>query len=494
MTRTPDRSVNSVSHKLPVNLTHDERRVILLPFGLGETRRIRRVFRDTCALSVDHQNSVKADIMATFYHRHKELKATFDEHYKMAAQIIEHEENDSETVRFIIGAYFTMEYSIEGAALFNPSIVAHPRQDDMPEGSVRFVMSLRATGEGHISSIVFQTGTIDAEHNVSLNPMGWFASRTRLAPVQNYVKELFSKKLNEMDVNISTANMILTQLPANFALSELGAASFRIREEISASPILENTIEQMMWLARSNYELLLGPEDDISDLVMFPHSDNESRGIEDLRLVRFVDDDDSVTYFGTYTATSGEHILPMMLETQDFRRLKVHSLSGARVQNKGMALFPRKIGGSYVMCSRIDGQNLFMMESESPYFWETARMLARPKYPWELRIIGNCGSPMETSEGWLLLTHGVGPMRRYCIGAMLLDRDDPFRLIGRLRDPLITPGPDEREGYVPNVVYSCGGMIINDMVFIPYAIADCAATMATVSLDSLLDRLKHDGL
>ncbi len=212
-------------------------------------------------------------------------------------------------------------------------------------------------------------------------------------------------------------------------------------------------------------------------------------GIEDLRLVRFVDDDLGVRYFGTYTAYNGSHALPQLMETRDFHHLQMHTLNGAVVQNKGMALFPRRIGGQYCMSSRIDGENLFMMFSDNIQFWETAEMLQAPRRLWELMQIGNCGSPIETSEGWLLLTHGVGPMRKYCIGAMLLDRDDPLRVIGDLKEPLIAPTEHEREGYVPNVVYTCGAIVHQDCLFIPYAMSDTSTGFAVAPLERLLGEL-----
>lgn len=223
--------------------------------------------------------------------------------------------------------------------------------------------------------------------------------------------------------------------------------------------------------------------------MIFPISEEESKGIEDLRLVRFVDDDGSVTYFGTYTAYNGFRVMPMMISTKDFYQIEVHSLNGACAQDKGMALFPRRIGGHYVMCSRNDGENLFLMVSDYVHFWESATRLTMPKTAWELMQIGNCGSPLETPEGWLLLTHGVGPMRTYCIGAMLLDLDDPQKVIGHLKKPLLTPVGDEREGYVPNVVYSCGAMIHQDKLYLPYALADKSTSIATIDMDELLNRL-----
>jgi predicted GH43/DUF377 family glycosyl hydrolase len=281
----------------------------------------------------------------------------------------------------------------------------------------------------------------------------------------------------------------MQRLPDFFALAQLEHAvddAHDCRPELYQ---LEETTDGMLWLARSNYHLELPQDADASEIVIFPQSENESMGIEDLRMVRLVDDDDTITYFGTYTAHNGYRALPQLMETNDFQRVRIHTLNGARARNKGMALFPRRIGGHYVMCSLIDGENLYVMYSDFVHFWESAELLQRPKYPWEFVQIGNCGSPVETSEGWLLLTHGVGPMRRYCIGAMLLDIADPLKVTASLDEPLIVPTEAEWEGYVPNVVYSCGAMAHDGCLFIPYGMSDQASGMACVSLDALLDRL-----
>ena len=274
-----------------------------------------------------------------------------------------------------------------------------------------------------------------------------------------------------------------------FTSAQLEEAVVEARIAGSETLHIEESLQEIGWLAHSNYELQLSREAEASELVIFPQSMNESHGIEDLRMVRFVEDDGTVTYYGTYTAFDGYHVLPQLIETRDFLRIGVHTINGACARNKGMALFPRRIGGHYVMCSRIDGENLYIMYSDIVHFWETAELLPTPHYPWGLVQIGNCGSPLETPEGWLLLTHGVGPMRTYCIGAMLLDLNDPLKIIGCLDEPLIAPTEKERDGYVPNVVYSCGAMIHNGDLYLPFATSDMITRFAVVPLDSLLNRL-----
>ena len=258
----------------------------------------------------------------------------------------------------------------------------------------------------------------------------------------------------------------------------------------SRTPLLNDTIEKVLWLARSNYELKFREDRRISEKVIFPVSENESRGIEDARFVRFIDDDGEVIYYATYTAYNGFDILPQLLETSDFISFKIRTLNGKEAQNKGMALFPRKIDGRYMMISRQDGENMYIMTSDHLHFWHKAKLLQEPKYSWEFIQIGNCGSPMETEAGWILLTHGVGAMRKYCIGAYLLDLEDPSKVIGRLAEPLLSPTEEEREGYVPNVLYSCGAIINNDEVIIPYSMSDTASGFAVVSVKELLSRLQ----
>ncbi|MHC5112686.1 MAG: glycoside hydrolase family 130 protein, partial [Planctomycetota bacterium] len=264
----------------------------------------------------------------------------------------------------------------------------------------------------------------------------------------------------------------------------------RARHLVDASGASQETADIMLSLARSNYHLEMPADALVSEVVIFPSSENESNGIEDVRLVLFTDDDGSQTYYGTYTAYNGFRIFPQLLEISDFRTVKIHTLSGRNAQNKGMALFPRKVDGWYMMVSRLDNENLYLMRSDNVRFWNDAEVLQTPKFPWEIVQIGNCGSPLETPDGWLLLTHGVGPMRQYCMGATLLDLDNPSKIIGQTSQPLLVPIEDERDGYVPNVVYSCGAMIHHDQLVIPYAMSDFATGFATIPMDELLTHLK----
>jgi len=476
--------------RLPIRISHDERRVITRLFTFEDSEQLQTIVRRVARLDAQMVDDTLNLVLSKFEGRHLNLQDAFMQHFEQVCALTGLQDELSDKQRLLMGSYFTMEYALESTALFNPSIVPHPVQDGTADGELRFVMSLRATGEGHVSSVVFRTGSIDAGGNFRLDAPSRFPRATRLAPDQVYHKQLFRRSLSEMSVRMSSVDRVLDPMPERFSFAELQHRIQYFQQNPRMNHLDQDTVQAILWLARSNYQLRLSEDADISEALIFPRSESEAHGIEDLRLVRFVDDDGEATYYGTYTAFSGFRILPMLLETKDFRRIGVHTLNGDTARNKGLALFPRRINGHYCMCGRIDGQNLYIMYSDMVHFWESATPLARPKYPWELMIIGNCGSPIETEEGWLLITHGVGPMRRYCISAMLLDLENPSRVIGRLPCPILAPTDEEREGYVPNVVYSCGAIAHNGHLFLPFSMADRTSTIATIPMDALLDALK----
>jgi len=378
--------------------------------------------------------------------------------------------------------------------LFNPSIVPHPDQSDLPEGCLRFIMSLRATGEGHISSIEFRVGTISPDGHISLMPISRFVTVPEVVADSSYRKSRFLAKLHELDLDDTHVTAVMAPLGDMFTRSELDRSARAVEQEAHpATANLHLTLERIQWLADSNYELRFSPELEINERIIFPVSINESNGIEDARFVRFVDDDDVVTYYATYTAYSGSAILPQLIETEDFLHFRIQMLVGGGVQNKGMALFPRRINGKYAMLSRQDDENLFIMFSDNTHHWAEPEIIMRPSEMWESVKIGNCGSPIETEAGWLVMTHGVGPMRKYCIGAALLDLNDPRKVIGRLPYPLLSPEGLEREGYVPNVVYSCGSLVHGRTLILPYAMSDKASAIVSLSLDDLLAALLANG-
>ncbi|MCC5815208.1 MAG: glycosidase, partial [Leptospira sp.] len=368
-----------------------------------------------------------------FSHRHKDIESVFDEHFGMISQYIPREQKISSTKKQLIGAYFSMEYSIESAALFNPSIVPHPDQEGVSLGNLRFIMSLRATGEGHISSIVFRSGIINSDGTFLFNPVSEFVETPKIRHDQSYVRHLFQLKLKSMESWNETSKKVFEKLPELFTFHQL---NHRISEiQMNAMSSMDNeAIDKILWLADSNYFIKFDSKNDISERVIFPVSKNESKGIEDARFVQFFYENGDVAYYATYTAYNGICILPQLLVTKNFIDFDIATLNGKAVQNKGMALFPRKIKGKYVMLSRLDGVNNFIMYSDHLHFWDRAEMIQEPTKPWEFVQIGNCGSPLETSEGWILITHGVGPMRQYSIGAVLLDLENPSKIIARLKD------------------------------------------------------------
>jgi predicted GH43/DUF377 family glycosyl hydrolase len=396
----------------------------------------------------------------------------------------------SENRKLLIGAYFTQEYSLESAALFNPSMVPHPDQQNLAPGEQRFILSLRATGEGHISSITFRSGIVDEQGHIELEAATRFVTSPKIVADPSYDKRLFQRKLYELDSFNDFAEAVLSELEEAFTMGQLRRqVDTVLRQYRAQSRSGDATARAIMALAEANYEIDYEPDQDLSARIIFPHSPTEINGIEDARFVCFVEDDGHVRYLAPYTAYDGKLIIPQLLETVDFLRFKINTLNGPQVQNKGVALFPRRINGHYAMLSRQDGENIYMMYSDYLHFWYERELIMRPTFPWEFIQLGNCGSPIETERGWLVLSHGVGPMRKYSMGAFLLDREDPTRVIGRLREPLLTADENEREGYVPNVVYSCGGMIHGNNLIIPYAMSDYASSFATVNLDALLDEL-----
>ncbi len=400
------------------------------------------------------------------------------------------EEDLSEQRRLLIGSYFLAEYSLESAALFNPSIVPHTDQTGLPPGALRFILSLRATGEGHISSITFRTGIIYANHRIEvLDPAG-FLTEPRQVPNAAYEKGLFARKLLELGLTGEFTRRVMNRLGDSFSMQELrGGIDAELDQERQSEGILhedQHTAQGIWMLARSNYEVQFQPEQQLSERIIFPATPSQRNGIEDARFVRFQNDDGSTIYYATFTAFDGKVVMPELVETADFLRFRFITLNGPAAQNKGMAIFPRKINGRYAMLSRQDNESIYLMFSDNVHFWNERKVLLEPTFPWELVQIGNCGSPIETDAGWLVLSHGVGPMRKYCIGAFLLDRDDPSKVIGRLREPLLQPNENEREGYVPNVVYTCGALIHRGKLIIPYGLADHATGFATVPVDDVL--------
>ncbi|KYG19915.1 glycosidase [Bradyrhizobium sp. AT1] len=428
----------SFLNRQALHLRPDPARVIVRPFkpateprDLNPTDKMRanHIVDRVLALSSEAVAAQLADVLDNFQGRHRNLLESFEARADEMEDAFTKHGAFSKTQRQLVGAYFLSEYSFEASALFNPSIVPHPDQTETPHGASRFIMSLRAIGEGHVSSLTFRTGTIAVDGSLAVDPT------VRLASVP------------------------------------------RINRRISGPD-------------GDSVELTFRPEQDLSERVIFPVTESQSNGIEDARFVKF-NDGGRETYYATYTAYSGRAIRSELIETSDFMSFRLTPLRGAAAHNKGMALFPRKIGGNYAMIARQDNENLYLIYSDDLYTWESGQLLLKPQFPWEFVQIGNCGSPIELDEGWLLLTHGVGPIRKYSIGAALLDKRDPSKVLARSSEPLLRPEPSEREGYVPNVVYTCGGMRHNDQIILPYAVSDTFSSFATIKIAALLDAMRR---
>jgi len=418
-------------------LRPDPARVIVRPFkpateprDLNPTDKTRanHIVERVLALDSEAVASQLAEVLDNFLGRHRNLLERFEARADDMEEAFAAHGNFSRIQRQLIGAYFLNEYSFEASALFNPSIVPHPDQSDAPKGGLRFILSLRAIGEGHVSSLTFRAGTFAADGSLTVDP---------------------------------TARL---------------ASSPRICHRVSGPD-------------GDHVELIFKPEEELSERVIFPVTESQSNGIEDARFVEF-SDGGRKTYYATYTAYSGRAIHSELLETNDFMSFRLSPLRGAAARNKGMALFPRKIGGRYAMIARQDNENLYLIYSDDLYTWDGGQAVLKPEFPWEFVQIGNCGSPIELDEGWLLLTHGVGPVRKYSIGAALLDKNDPSKVLARSREPLLRPEPSEREGYVPNVVYTCGAMRHNDQIVLPYAVSDTFSNFATIRISALMRAMK----
>jgi len=474
-------------------LKPDQSRVLLRPFIPGDSQRVARIVARVMSLPEDRVGTLLNEVRAEFSKRHQHIEKLFLERFEQVRELLLADEEPSEERRLLIGSYFLAEYSLESAALFNPSIVPHPDQSNLASGATRFVLSLRATGEGHVSSVTFRTGIIHPDHRIEILTPSGFLTEPHQIPNPVYEKPLFARKLLELGLTSDFARRVMNNLGESFALDELRGSlqieQFRLPDGM---PPEDQASAQGIWmLARSNYSVQFDAEQQLSERIIFPITPSQRNGVEDARFVCFRNDDGTQIYYATFTAFDGRIVVPELVETSDFLHFRFISLNGPAAENKGMAIFPRKIDGKYAMLSRQDNENIYLMFSDNVHFWDERRLLLKPDFPWELVQLGNCGSPIETDAGWLVLSHGVGPMRKYCIGAFLLDRDDPAKMIGRLPEPLIKPNENEREGYVPNVVYTCGALLHDGELIIPYGMADHATGFATVPIGEVLAAMQE---
>lgn len=492
-----------VVRRKPIGFVPNAQRVIARLFIPGERKRLNRIIAKIVSLPQSRIEELLQHVLNDFSSRHRNFEDILLGHFTEVKKKADVPGELSKEMELLIGAYFTSEYSIESAALFNPSIVADPDQDGLAPGCLRAIISFRATGEGHVSSIEFRRVIVTQDNDFIAEPAGRCLETAKILKNMFYDKDMFGMRLLEMSIPhgdsrdarsvVTHANEIvqelLGKLDDQFDYEQLRQAISAMREKHSDHPqSAEEIFERIDWLAKSNYEVRFRPGTPLSERVIFPVSHSERKGIEDARFVRFTDNG-HVTYYATYCAYDGTNSQTQLLQTDDFLTFKISTLNSRFANSKGIAIFPRKINGKYAAITRIDGENLFLGYSDDIHFWHEAKRIQEPALPWEFIQIGNCGSPLETRAGWLLLTHGVGPMRNYSLGVKLLDIDDPAKVIAQLNEPLFAPNEQERDGYVPNVVYSCGAIIHNDELIIPYAMSDSASGIATVSLPKLLDRL-----
>jgi len=474
----------------------DSKKIIARFFYLNDERGMDVIHR-VMTMSENEIATVIKQVLRNYSKRHRNISQVFEKHFNKVRSLFDKLEIDADSLslyrKLLIGSYFTHEFSIESAALFNPSIVEHPDQTELEQGEKRVILSFRATGEGHISSLVFRSGILDQNNNMTLQPAGQMLDQAYSSVKYVYKKDFFIERLNEtLEFNHKLSpEGLLDKLNIEFTYGELKYYIDELKKKSKYTKTQKLVLDQILWLALSHYEIEFSLDTALSERVIFPVSKSEKNGIEDARFVRFTDDDGEVTYYATYTAYDGLVILPKLIETQSFYKFKSSAIHGEISSNKGMALFPRKINGKYAMLCRIDGVNNHIAFSDTINIWRTAKLLQEPKYPWEFIQIGNSGSPIETKEGWLVITHAVGAMREYVIGASLFDLDNPEKEIGRLKTPLMIPNEKEREGYVPNVIYSCGSVVHNNNLVIPYAMSDYASTFASINMDELLHALKN---
>ncbi|MGE0877958.1 MAG: glycoside hydrolase family 130 protein [Acidimicrobiia bacterium] len=438
------------------------------------------------ALDEDDVETAVSELKTRFADRHREFDRTVSTHSAVASATLAADAVLSPARRWLLGAAFTHEYAVEAAALCNPSIVVRP--DAPADQPGEFLLSMRGIGEGHISSLSFRTGRVDAAGNVSVDDAARWAETGVTTPGRHH-RRAFHVRLAERDDDYENAAYVLDALPEQFDSDELQERIRILAGEVSTRRNIATTTSHLMAMSASSYEVEFAPDTELSERVLWPATPAEHRGIEDARFVRFTDGD-RCTYYATYTAFDGDNTSIQLLETTDFRRFASVPLVGSAARGKGMALFPRKIGGRYAALTRADRETNGLAYSDDLCCWTDWETIQEPVSSWEVLQLGNCGSPIETERGWLVLTHGVGAMRTYSLGAILLDLEEPHRVIARTAEPLLTPTAGRRDGYVPNVVYSCGALAHGDVLVVPYAVADRYIAIATVSISALLATMR----
>jgi predicted GH43/DUF377 family glycosyl hydrolase len=474
--------------KLPIKIVPSATRMLIRPFIPGNTSQLEHILERIFSTPLPIQIESLAGIYDRLELPNSRLKSIFLRHYELVREHISRDTVLSEDEKVFIGACFTQQYALESTALFNPSIVPHPIQDKA--GITKFIISLRAIGEGHVSSITFMEGEIDQNLRITIKENSPYIYESERHE-RSYRKDIFVRKAAELGILAGLEELVFSHLEERFTFADLEHVLYGVKNspEFMEDVDLRRVVTGVRMLAQSNFTLSFST-DTISERAIYPASPSQSNGLEDARFVKFTEDDGSSIYYATFTAYDGKIIMPELLETYDFNEFKVSTLNGTAAKNKGMALFPRKINGEYMMIGRQDNESLYIMRSDNPYFWNEYELLVDPKYSWEMVQIGNCGSPIEIEEGWLVITHGVGPVRTYSLGAILLDKEQPWKVIGRLKEPLLTPSKEERFGYVPNVFYTCGAMALGRTLVLPYAIGDVVTTFTLVNIDELVNAMR----
>jgi predicted GH43/DUF377 family glycosyl hydrolase len=477
-------------HKLPVKIKPSSKRWLLRPFIPGNPKQVEHILQRILSYDKRKIESLSQRVVHKYVDFHQDIQGVFLKHFEnVKHRISAHVETDEPT-QLIIGAYFSQFYALESTALCNPSIVHHPTLKSS-EKRLNFVLTLRAVGEGHISSIVFREGYIDEKFNLVIQPPNPFIMEPIRSQERLYQKEVFRRNIGELGVGEDVCEMIFEMLPEEFTLEILERVLNQWNQTVEKSDrmMVDETLRVIRNLALSNYDTYFNESQSMSERVIYPNSPSQTNGIEDARFVRFEEEDGSYRYIATFTAYNGRNVVPEILETKDFLHFKVSTLAGASAKNKGMAMFPKKINGKYWMLGRHDNESIYMMESEDLYNWPTSDLVAKPTYPWEFFQMGNCGSPIEIEEGWLIIVHGVGAVRKYSLSAMLLDKDNPKKIIGRLKKPLLEPNAKEAFGYVPNVLYSCGALVFNRQLILPYAVSDSHTKFARIPVEDILKEM-----
>ncbi len=478
-----------IAYRQDLSFLPNENRVITKLFGLDKIR-IYKVFDRVLKMTGPDSTTLLNNVITSFKDRHKNIKRVFKNNFDTINKNLDitiYNELPLDK-KLLIGSFFTLEYSIESAALFNPSVVPHPNQNNTKKGEKKVIISFRAVGEGHMSSIVFRSGTLAKNGDLRMDKTSSLVEMANNIETAEYLKKNFAMKLHDIGT-YDLIKGILDELLDEFTFDEMVASIEHFRDNTAMTIEHDRAIDTLHWLAQSNYQVEFDDDIDITERVIFPRSTTDVRAIEDARFVYFEEEKKDPVYYATYTAYNGFSILPQLIETKDFCRFKVCTMMGIGSQNKGMALFPEKINGKYAMISRNDSENMYIMYSDDVNYWVEPKLLREPKFEWEFIQIGNSGSPLKTEKGWILLTHGVGPVRLYSIGAILLDLEDPSKVIGEIKEPILIPEEEERNGYVPNVVYSCGAIIHNEWLVMPYAASDSRSSIAKYKLADLLDKM-----